>query len=68
MIMAILVGLVAVAVHPPNAAAQADFYGEGNRLYQEGDFAGALEAYTSILDAGFGGWTAPASAFRRHNH
>lgn len=51
--MAILAVLVALAVHPPNAAAQADFYGEGNRLYQEGDFAGALEAYESILDAGF---------------
>ncbi|MFV2007283.1 MAG: tetratricopeptide repeat protein [Longimicrobiales bacterium] len=51
--VAILVGLVALAVHPPNVAAQADFYGEGNRVYQEGDFAGALEAYESILDAGF---------------
>lgn len=51
--VAILVGLVALAVHPPNVAAQADFYGEGNRIYQEGDFAGALEAYESILDAGF---------------
>jgi len=51
--MAILVALVAVAAHPPTAAAQADFYAEGNRLYQEGDFAGALEAYESILDAGF---------------
>ncbi|GMR12809.1 MAG: tetratricopeptide repeat protein [Gemmatimonadota bacterium] len=53
MISAILIGLVALAVHPPSAAAQADFYGKGNRLYQEGDFAGALEAYESILDAGF---------------
>jgi tetratricopeptide (TPR) repeat protein len=50
---AILVGLVALAVHPPSAAAQADFYAEGNRIYQEGDFEGALEAYESILDAGF---------------
>ncbi len=51
--MAILIALVAVAAHPLTAAAQADFYVEGNRLYQEGDFAGALEAYESILDAGF---------------
>ncbi len=51
--VAILAVLVALAVHPPNAAAQADFYGEGNRLYQDGDFEGALEAYESILDAGF---------------
>lgn len=50
---AVLAALVALVVHPPNAAAQADFYGEGNRLYQEGDFVGALEAYESILDAGF---------------
>lgn len=50
---AILVGVVTLAVHASHAAAQADFYGEGNRLYQEGDFAGALEAYESILDAGF---------------
>ena len=50
---AILAGLLALAVHPSHAGAQGDFYGEGNRLYQEGDFEGALEAYSSILGAGF---------------
>ncbi len=33
--------------------AQDDFFLEGNRLYQDGDFDGALAAYQRIEDAGF---------------
>lgn len=33
--------------------AQDDFFVEGNRLYREGDFAGALESYLRIEEAGF---------------
>ena len=30
-----------------------EFYQEGNRLYQEGDFAGALSSYLRVVEAGF---------------
>ena len=50
---AILAGFMAITIHPLYAKAQVDFYAQGNGLYQEGDFAGALSAYESILDAGF---------------
>ena len=47
-----------VAAWPGATAAQAgagpaDLFQEGNRRYQAGDFEGALEAYSSILAAGF---------------
>lgn len=51
-----VLGLVSVALAvtlTPGARAQEDFYQRGNQLYQEGDFAGALEAYEAILDGGF---------------
>jgi tetratricopeptide (TPR) repeat protein len=32
---------------------QVEFYQEGNRLYQEGDFEGALASYLRLVEAGF---------------
>ncbi len=34
------------------ASVQVEFYQEGNRLYQEGDFEGALSSYMRVVDAG----------------
>ena len=33
--------------------AQVEFYQEGNRLYQEGDYDGALASYLRLIEAGF---------------
>jgi tetratricopeptide (TPR) repeat protein len=33
--------------------AQEEIFEQGNQLYLEGDYAGAVEAYQSVLDAGF---------------
>ena len=35
------------------AVTQVEFYQEGNRLYQEGDFQGALASYVRLVEAGF---------------
>ncbi len=35
------------------ALTQVEFYQEGNRLYQEGDFEGALASYLRLMEAGF---------------
>ena len=35
------------------ALTQVEFYQEGNRLYQEGDFEGALASYLRLVEAGF---------------
>ena len=35
------------------APTQVEFYQEGNRLYQEGDFEGALASYLRLVEAGF---------------
>ena len=35
------------------AVTQVEFYQEGNRLYQEGDFEGALASYLRLVEAGF---------------
>ncbi len=46
--------LSALAVFVPGAAsAQVEFYQEGNRLYQESDFEGALSSYLRVVEAGF---------------
>jgi len=37
----------------PRAGGQEELYLRGNQLYQEGDFAGALEAYEAVREAGF---------------
>lgn len=42
----------AVQALPFAAAAPADLYHEGNRLYQEGDFEGAAARYQAVLEAG----------------
>jgi len=38
---------------PGPALTQVEFYQEGNRLYQEGDFEGALASYLRLVEAGF---------------
>ena len=38
---------------PSPALTQVEFYQEGNRLYQEGDFEGALASYLRLVEAGF---------------
>ena len=43
-------GLILLAAAP--AGAQSAFFDEGNRLYQAGDFEGALDRYRRILDEG----------------
>jgi tetratricopeptide (TPR) repeat protein len=51
--LAVLVGILgagaALAAPPPGAA---EAFLEGNRLYGEGDFAGAVSAYERVLDLG----------------
>ena len=39
-------------VVPETTSAQVEFYQEGNRLYQEGDFEGALSSYLRVVEAG----------------
>jgi hypothetical protein len=51
---ALAAALTALAMSPPRGVeAQEDFFLEGNRLYQEGDFQGALDSYRRIEEAGF---------------
>ena len=48
--------VVGAASSPPivrPAVAQVEFYQEGNRLYQEGDFENALTNYLRLVEAGF---------------
>jgi len=45
--------LVALAVMPHHAGAQEEIFERGNQLYQQGDFAGAVEAYEAVRSAGF---------------
>ena len=42
----------AAAVAPAAPAAQQGLFDEGNRLYQDGDFAGAVASYGGVLEAG----------------
>lgn len=50
---------VLASIHPETpasaiiAAAQVEFYQEGNRLYQEGNFEEALASYLRLVEAGF---------------
>ncbi|HUF76179.1 MAG TPA: tetratricopeptide repeat protein [Longimicrobiales bacterium] len=49
-------GLTAVAVAAPSAAsAQGELFEQGNQLYQQEDFAGAIDAYQAVLSAGWEG-------------
>ena len=45
--------LLALAPPTPSLNAQSELYQEGNRLYQQGDFEGALDSYLRVRDAGF---------------
>ena len=47
------VALGAVAAAPASLSAQQPLFDEGNRLYQEGDFAGAAASYNAVLEGGF---------------
>ena len=46
-------GLAAFVAAPSTLAAQQPLFDEGNRLYQEGDFAGAADSYNAVLEGGF---------------
>ncbi len=50
-VLAAMVASVVPAIGP--APTQVEFYQEGNRLYQEGDFEGALASYLRLVEAGF---------------
>ena len=50
---ALLLSALAVFVPGAGGSAQVEFYQEGNRLYQEGDFEGALSSYLRVVEAGF---------------
>ena len=46
-------GLVGLAALPASLHAQDELFAEGNRLYQQEDYPGALENYLRIREAGF---------------
>ncbi|MDE2654507.1 MAG: tetratricopeptide repeat protein [Gemmatimonadota bacterium] len=46
-------GLAAFVAAPSTLAAQQPLFDEGNRLYQDGDFAGAADSYSAVLEGGF---------------
>ena len=49
-----LVTVLAVVLGTPRpAVSQSEIVGEANQLYLQGDYAGAVEAYETVLDAGF---------------
>lgn len=50
--VAVLLGALGVLA-PGRSAAQREIFGRGNQLYQQGDYAGAIDAYESVLSAGF---------------
>jgi tetratricopeptide (TPR) repeat protein len=50
--LAFVLAFAAAAPWTP-AAAQEEIFERGNLLYQEGDFAGAIEAYETVRGAGF---------------
>jgi tetratricopeptide (TPR) repeat protein len=46
--------LALLALAPPGqVAAQEEIFAQGNQLYQQGDFVGAVSAYEAVLAAGF---------------
>lgn len=53
--MSRLVFVALIALLPSPAAGQIEFYQEGNRLYQEGDYEAALASYLRVVEAGFEG-------------
>lgn len=50
---AVLLLAVLALFTPVHVTAQAEIFEQGNQLYQEGDFAGAVTAYEAVLGAGF---------------
>lgn len=48
-----ILALAALSVAPAPLSAQHTDFDEGNRLYQEGDFAGAAASYNAVLQGGF---------------
>ena len=44
---------VGALLAPQALSAQAEIFEQGNQLYQEGDFTGAIEAYEAVRAAGF---------------
>jgi len=48
-----LVVLAALLLAPAAARAQSEIFARGNQLYQQGDYAGAVEAYEAVRSAGF---------------
>ncbi len=46
-------GLLALALHPVALHAQDELFAEGNRLYQQEEYQGALDNYLRIREAGF---------------
>jgi len=48
-----LLALTALLAVPHQARAQDEIFERGNQLYQQGDFAGAVEAYEAVRSAGF---------------
>ena len=54
-VFAVLAGSLFATMGSPavGSVAQIEFYQEGNRLYQDGDFQGALAGYLRLVEAGF---------------
>ena len=52
------------ASDPDHVAGQGEMFELGNRLYQEDDFAGAIEAYEAVLASG---WESPALYYNLGN-
>ena len=53
--MSRLLFVVLTVLLPSPATGQVEFYQEGNRLYQEGDYGAALASYLRVVEAGFEG-------------
>ena len=52
-VFAVLAGSLFATMPAVGSVAQIEFYQEGNRLYQDGDFQGALAGYLRLVEAGF---------------
>lgn len=53
LLLVLTLALASIALAPSAISAQLTHFDEGNRLYQEGDFAGAIAGYGAVLDGGF---------------
>lgn len=50
---AVAVALAVMAISSTGLLAQEEIFERGNQLYQDGDFAGAVDAYEAVMSAGF---------------